>query len=234
MTSNQSDFQSPVYLKIHSGGQTGADLAGLWVARTFNLPTGGWAPQNFKTLIGDQPTLGTEFGLKDWGNYRQRTIRNVSESDLTMIFGSSFQSPGTKLTISACALHKKPMSTFLDPRNDVVNGDLVTAMSGSVVNKLIDEMANVLVDVLVNNRSLLSMEDFTILNIAGNATKNIRPEVFELTFMALALVIDRVVNKLAARNFYLVGVDLSPVNPTPFTMIELYKLAQSVKDRFTI
>ena len=227
-----TDFQSPVYLKIHSGGQTGADLAGLWVAQAYNLPTGGWAPQGYKTLIGDQPTLGTLFGLKDWGSYRQRTIRNVSESDLTMIFGSSFQSPGTKLTISACLKHKKTVVTFLDPRTDVVLGDLVAAMSSSTVAKAISEMSAALVDKLLNGRSLLSMDDYTILNIAGNATKNVRPEVFELTFVALTLVLDQAIENLKSRNFYLVGTDHNPVTSSTLTVSERYKLAQSLKDRF--
>jgi len=38
--------------KVISGGQTGADQAGLVAAARFAIPTGGWMPHGFETAEG--------------------------------------------------------------------------------------------------------------------------------------------------------------------------------------
>ena len=43
--------------KIESGGQTGADQAGLRAARAERLETGGWAPKGWETEEGPAPWL---------------------------------------------------------------------------------------------------------------------------------------------------------------------------------
>ena len=51
--------------KVVSGGQTGADRAGLKAACILGIETGGWAPTGFATANGNDPTLGTKFHLKE-------------------------------------------------------------------------------------------------------------------------------------------------------------------------
>lgn len=49
--------------KVISGGQTGADQAGLKAAKKCGIPTGGFIPPRFVTSNGPSPWLGEEYGL---------------------------------------------------------------------------------------------------------------------------------------------------------------------------
>ena len=49
--------------KCISGGQTGADFAGLEAARICGILTVGTAPKGFRTLDGSNPDLGSVYGL---------------------------------------------------------------------------------------------------------------------------------------------------------------------------
>ena len=51
--------------KIISGGQTGADQAGLAVAKRLGIPTGGFVPKGFLTEAGPRPDLAAEYGLEE-------------------------------------------------------------------------------------------------------------------------------------------------------------------------
>lgn len=94
--------------KVISGGQTGADRAGLIAARAWGIPTGGYVPRGFLTTDGLAPELAV-YGLVELGNgYRERTIRNIIESDATIIVASNVDSAGTKLTIKTLRENKKP------------------------------------------------------------------------------------------------------------------------------
>jgi len=79
-----------------SGGQTGADIAGLQVANALGFATSGYAAKNYMTENGPNPKL-KDFGLIDDGySYKERTILNAKISDLTILFCVDFNSPGTK------------------------------------------------------------------------------------------------------------------------------------------
>ena len=92
--------------KVISGGQTGADLAGLIAAKNCNILTGGTAPTNFKTENGSNYDLKTIYGLVAKGGYKSRTMQNVRDSDGTIAF-SVHQGPGgTSKTIGYCATGK--------------------------------------------------------------------------------------------------------------------------------
>ena len=51
--------------KVISGGQTGADQAGLIAAEKAGITTGGWMPKGFRTLDGPNPGLAARFGLRE-------------------------------------------------------------------------------------------------------------------------------------------------------------------------
>jgi len=114
--------------KIISGGQTGADRAGLDAARFLGIETGGYAPYQFKTEYGCCIELKTIYGLVETStsNYSQRTHYNVKESDATVIFCKRCDSEGTKYTKDACDRFNKPfivnptpteLARFLDKYN---------------------------------------------------------------------------------------------------------------------
>lgn len=94
--------------KIISGGQTGADFAGLLAGKTLKLETGGYAPKGWKTEKGVHPELAN-YGLIQAanGNYKTRTELNACISDGTVIFGNA-KSAGSKQTIFFAKKYDKP------------------------------------------------------------------------------------------------------------------------------
>lgn len=95
--------------KVVSGGQTGADQAGLRAARAAGFETGGWAPKGWLTEDGADPTLAG-YGLTECPKkgYPARTEANARDSDGTLWFGST-GSPGCRATFAACRRHAKPV-----------------------------------------------------------------------------------------------------------------------------
>ena len=95
--------------RIVSGGQTGADQAGLAVARRLGIPTGGTMPEGFLTEDGPRPDLAREYSLEQAPSldYPVRTERNVLVADGTVIFGD-MRSPGSMLTAELCGRHGRP------------------------------------------------------------------------------------------------------------------------------
>lgn len=89
---------------VISGGQTGADQAGLRAAKAFGIPTGGYAPRGWLVETGTAPWLSGEFGLVEcpepsWGRpdnmpnwqwnaicYVERTKMNAQNSGLILWF----------------------------------------------------------------------------------------------------------------------------------------------------
>ena len=98
--------------KVVSGGQTGADVGGLWAAKNFGLETGGKAPKGYKTEEGNDPSLLKYFfNLEEDSSYdyRPRTEYNVLNSCGTIIFNNNPLSSGSTLTASFCRTHNKPL-----------------------------------------------------------------------------------------------------------------------------
>lgn len=95
--------------KIISGGQTGADKAGLVAARMLNITTGGLAPKNYKTEAGSDKDLKDVFGLDQdtVEGYQHRTEENVKSADATVIFAERV-SAGSTLTARYCVKLEKP------------------------------------------------------------------------------------------------------------------------------
>lgn len=95
--------------RIISGGQTGADRAGLEAAKLLGLETGGTAPLGYRTEVGADPSLA-EFGLSESNaaDYGVRTETNVVDADATIVFGRA-TSPGSRKTISLAKKHGKPL-----------------------------------------------------------------------------------------------------------------------------
>lgn len=96
--------------KIISGGQTGADRAGISVAKDLGYQTGGWMPKGFLAQDGCWPEFAEEFGMQEHSSpkYPPRTALNVKESDGTVRIATNFQSPGEKLTLKMVEQYQKP------------------------------------------------------------------------------------------------------------------------------
>ena len=106
-------------IKIISGGQTGADMAGLVAGQKLGVPTGGYAPKDWNTEIGPAPWLA-QYGLVEHPHrgYQARTIKNAAISDLTFWFGY-IGSPGGKLTKMCCNGLIKPIHQVDAPFEDM-------------------------------------------------------------------------------------------------------------------
>jgi len=105
--------------KVISGAQTGADQAGLFVARDFGLETGGHIAQGYRTALGDDPSLA-QFNLVVSSSraYPPRTKANAFGGDATVRLASNFNTAGEVLTLRYVMAAKKPcLSLLLDGKD---------------------------------------------------------------------------------------------------------------------
>lgn len=109
-------------MKIISGAQTGADLAGLDAAKAVGFATGGTMPKGYKDLDGNKPHYADLYniGTTATNAYPPRTKKNIADADATMILATNLNSAGTKLTIKLCkALHKPMLIIDLNDESDM-------------------------------------------------------------------------------------------------------------------
>ncbi len=94
-------------IKIISGGQTGADRAALDAAKERGIPHGGWLPKGRMTEDG---ALGQEYHLEELDSYRyrDRTKKNVVESDGTLIISYGPLTGGSALTEALAIRYDRP------------------------------------------------------------------------------------------------------------------------------
>jgi len=92
--------------KIISGGQTGADRAGLDFAIDHKMDYGGWVPKGRKTEDGSLPL---KYHLQEMPtrDYAMRTLQNVLDSDGTVIVSHGFLTGGSALTREFALKYKK-------------------------------------------------------------------------------------------------------------------------------
>ncbi len=94
-------------MKIVSGAQTGVDKAALDAAIKLGIPTGGWVP---KGRYNERGQISDKYSVKETpsSGYRQRTRRNVCESDGTLILVRGSLRGGSKLTRNVANEQGKP------------------------------------------------------------------------------------------------------------------------------
>ncbi len=139
--------------KVISGGQVGADIAGLRAAKAAGFPTGGYMPLGFLTLHGQRPEYRDLYGVEEIAHsrsYKHRTWRNVEAADATIRFAYHWHSPGELCTHNAIEFYGKP-AFDLDPR-DIFASDPV------------------------NMAQWVAANGYEVINIAGNSDEHL--EVF--------------------------------------------------------
>lgn len=93
-------------LVIISGGQTGVDRAALDAAIESVVSVGGWCPQGRDAEDGP---IGKRYPLQELAGsgYKERTLKNMQDSDATIIIYFEFISGGTEETLLHCLTEKK-------------------------------------------------------------------------------------------------------------------------------
>ena len=116
--------------KIISGGQTGADRAGLDFAIQRGISHGGWCPRGRLAEDGDIPA---SYQLRETPNsdYAQRTEWNVRDSDGTVIFSiAASLAGGSEYTALMAHRHQKPCLHLSRERDgDTAGGKLLGFLS---------------------------------------------------------------------------------------------------------
>jgi hypothetical protein len=104
--------------KIVSGGQAGADRAGLDAAIAAGVPHGGWCPAG---RWAEDGTIPAGYDLQETAarNPIVRTRRNVAESDATLIFAFGPPAGGSLATVSVARRIGRPYLVIdLDAADD--------------------------------------------------------------------------------------------------------------------
>lgn len=95
-------------IKILSGGQTGVDRAALDAALKLGMPCGGWCPDGRLAEDGHIPLVYPLEELPGSG-YSGRTLRNVLDSDGTVILHFGPVAGGTRLCATSCRKNDRPL-----------------------------------------------------------------------------------------------------------------------------
>ena len=93
--------------KIVSGGQTGVDRGALDAALALGFDCGGWCPAGRRAEDGRIPP---DYPLEELerGGYKARTVRNLLDSDGTLILYRTELDGGTRLTRDECDRRGRP------------------------------------------------------------------------------------------------------------------------------
>lgn len=107
-------------MKVISGFQTGADIAGVKAAKKCGIETGGFIPKGWRTENGAKPHYKSLYNAVETEtyNYKERTYQNVYISDCTIIF-DYIKSTGSLFTKKCCEDLRKPYLYLV--KNDIDN-----------------------------------------------------------------------------------------------------------------
>jgi hypothetical protein len=173
--------------KVISGGQSGADVAGLRAAKARGLATGGMMPRGWRTLGPDgrnvpRPEYAALYGMREAysANYAFRTEANVRDSDVTVRIARDFESAGERCTLRAIRNLDRPHIDILvrDEHLAAGRGSRDDAERAAFVIRAIRKRAG---------RPL-------VINVAGNSDRTARglervaEDLFGMTLDALPVV----------------------------------------------
>jgi len=147
--------------RIVSGGQTGVDRAALDFAIDYGYPHGGWTPRGREAEDGPIPLKYQLTEIPD-GGYRQRTKRNVEDSDGTLIINIGALGGGSLATQTFVRKLGRPCF---------------------VVQLDAEELQQVAIQIV----EWLQSQRIAVLNIAGPRESK-RPGIYRLSYEFLEMV----------------------------------------------
>jgi Circularly permutated YpsA SLOG family len=160
-------------VKIISGGQTGVDRAALDVALNHGIAAGGWCPAGRLDEFGRIPDQYPVRELED-GGFAERTLRNVKDSDGTVVIYAGKLSGGTEQTVRFCVEQRRPHQLIDAPK---------TSAEGA---------AKLIADFVRNNR-------IEILNVAGPRQSE-WGEGYDYASQALEAFLNSIASKSTSRS----------------------------------
>jgi len=94
-------------IKVITGGQTGVDRGALDAAMDLNIQCGGWCPEG---RLAEDGVIPEQYPLEELpgGDYRDRTRKNVIDSDGSAIIYFGEIEGGTECTLDDCVQLAKP------------------------------------------------------------------------------------------------------------------------------
>ena len=106
LVSRQIEHNSPMIIKIISGGQTGVDRAALDAAIELGFEYGGFCP---KGRLAEDGVILNKYNLTELSSYRylKRTFENVQASDGSLVIHQGTVSGGTLKTKDYCQMINK-------------------------------------------------------------------------------------------------------------------------------
>lgn len=148
--------------KIISGGQTGVDRGALDAAIDLKFPCGGYCPAD---RMAEDGQISNAYPLTalEKGGYRERTIKNVVESDATLIIYFTNIEGGTEQTLMHCRRR--------DRKYILIDGDTMQAESAA---RMI--------------LAFIEKESITTLNVAGPRQSK-ASQAYRYTYAVLSRVI---------------------------------------------
>jgi hypothetical protein len=152
--------------KVISGGQVGADIAGLRAAKRVGIETGGWMPRTFRTKQGPRPEYADLYNVKELTtrDYRARTRLNVEDSDATFRMMLDPETAGEVATLWELKYAGKPyIDFFFDYNYKLLDPDGAEHKA----------------------RRWLKINNIKTLNVAGNAYIYLEPPVEEFLVRVL-------------------------------------------------
>jgi predicted Rossmann-fold nucleotide-binding protein len=96
------------FVRVISGGQTGADRGGLDAAIDLGLPHGGFCPKGRRAEDGIIPARHVLEETKS-ADYAERTEQNVNTADATVVFTRGKPTGGSALTVRCAETASKPV-----------------------------------------------------------------------------------------------------------------------------
>lgn len=193
-------------VKIVSGGQTGADRAALDAAIKFGIPHGGWIPRG---RLAEDGALPAAYALEETASraYAERTEKNVTDSDGTLIVSRGELTGGSAYTREMAAKHRRPWLH--------VDLDQTTAFRAAL-----------------EVRAWVLAEGIGVLNVAGpRASKDSR--IYPDTFALLESVFYLLLSAQGSREARAAGAAPPPPESAKDAVAQLVG-NMALKDRVTI
>ena len=146
-------------LKIISGGQTGVDRAALDFALSHGINCGGWCPAGRLDEFGKIPDHYPVQELQS-GDFTERTLQNVKDSDGTVVIYPGELRAGTEQTVRFSVELKRP--------HQLIDASKLSA----------EDAAELIVEFVSENK-------IGILNVAGPRQSE-WPQGYDYAFRALS------------------------------------------------